>query len=64
MSETSALVMPAERLAAKNWRWCPHHRQLKTHRPVPHYEIVKVLIETGFATSESSTTNVRSRRMV
>jgi hypothetical protein len=23
MSETSALVMPAERLAAKNWRWCP-----------------------------------------
>jgi hypothetical protein len=65
MSETRTLIGYAGRTVGREeLALVPTPPATEPHRPVPHHEIVKALIETGFATSESSTTNMRSRRMV
>jgi hypothetical protein len=65
MSETSTLIGYAGRkVGREELALVPTPPATETHRPVPHHEIVKALIETGFATSESCKTNMRSRRMV
>jgi hypothetical protein len=65
MSETSTLIGYAGRTVGREeLALVPTPPATESHRPVPHHEIVKALIETGFATSESSTTNMRPRRMV
>jgi hypothetical protein len=65
MSETRTLIGYAGRTVGREeLALVPTPPATETHRPVPHHEIVKALIETGFATSESCKTNMRSRRMV
>jgi hypothetical protein len=56
MSETSTLIGYAGRTVGREeLALVPTPPATESHRPVPHHEIVKALIETGFATSESST---------
>ena len=65
MSETRTLIGYAGRTVGREeLALVPTPPATETHRPVPHHEIVKALIETGFATSESCKTNMRSRWMV
>jgi hypothetical protein len=63
MSETRTLIGYAGRTVGREeLALVPTPPATETHRPVPHHEIVKALIETGFATSESCTMSTQSRR--
>ena len=65
MSETSTLIgYDGRTIGREELALVPTPPATETHRPIPHHEIVRALVETlGFRTLESCTTSTRCHRM-